>query len=482
MPLQGYASAVSATMAIPPEADPPDCLAGKRPGANDGSTEYGPGNKNRISGVYIKSMTDNTMKKLTIFSPLLFVFFSILPLAAQEKPLELSWADCVRQALANNPSLNARKLAIEQNKYLYLAGHNAYLPKINISHTLSRSGSVSSSPSNRFSFGLSASEPIFNLGAMSSIRTSKLSYERTFSDYRIESARLRQSLYSAFMSLIVVQEQVKVNKKILDLREQNAKLIGLKYESGRESRGNMMYASALYELSKSDMQKSQRSLDMARRTLLKNMGLSYYPPVAAKGELTVPEYKLKAEELKTNLENIPQVVSQKTNIEVYKERLFSIKTDMYPTLNASQSLSWSGASEFPGNKSWSMGLSLSLPLFSGGLTYYPNSVNAARLALKSAEESLRSLKISLENDIMSAYGDFLNSRDTATANVNMLNANEERYKESQIKYMAGRISFLDLANIEQSMVDAQQNHLQYLKAANTRKSALENLLGVGLEE
>ncbi|MBI4802024.1 MAG: TolC family protein [Elusimicrobia bacterium] len=432
-------------------------------------------------GIYkkiLKRLSDRMMKKTLL--PLLFVFFSVLPLTAQENPLELSWADCVRQALANNPGLNARKLAIEQNKYLYLAGYNSYLPRISISHSLARSGGVSSIASNSVGFSLSASEPLFDLGAMSSIRTSKLNYDRTFYDYRIESASLRQSLYSAFISLIVAQEQIKVNKKILDLREQNARLIGLKYESGMESRGNMMYAFALYELSKSDLQKSERSLETARRTLLKNMGLSYYPPVAARGELTVPEYRLKAEDL--NLENIPQVASQKANIEIYKEKLFSIKTDRYPSLSASQSLSWSGVSEFPGDRSWSMGLSLSLPLFAGGITYYPNSVNAARLALKSAQESLRSLKISLENDIMSAYGDFLNSRDTAIANVNMLNANEERYKESQIKYMAGQIRFLDLANIEQSMVDAQQNHLRYLRDANTRKSALENLLGLGLEE
>ena len=48
--------------------------------------------------------------------------------------------------------------------------------------------------------------------------------------------------------------------------------------------------------------------------------------------------------------------------------------------------------------------------------------------------------------------------------------------------MAGKISFTDLTNVEQSMVDAQQNQLQYLRNANNSKFALENLLGVGLED
>ncbi|OGS08764.1 MAG: hypothetical protein A2270_06170 [Elusimicrobia bacterium RIFOXYA12_FULL_51_18] len=420
------------------------------------------------------------MKK--IFLPLLLIASTVLPLAAQQAAIELSWADCVREALANNPGLKAKKMAIDQYKYLYLAGYNAYLPKINISHSVNRSGGDHTTPANKWGLSVSASEPILNLGAMSSIRTSKINYDKTFSDYRMESASLRQALYSAFMGLMAAQEQVLVDKRILDIREQNAKLIKLKYDSGMESRGNMLYAAALYELSKTNAAKSERSLNMARRELLKNMGASSYRPVTVKGELTAPVYDFKTESVKELLEKTPQVVSQLKSVEAQKERLLSARYDLFPTLSASQSVSWSGPQEFTVDRSWSMGLSLSLPLLSGGITYYPNSTKAAKLAFKSAEESLKDLKASLESDILNGYDDFLNSRDTALSNVSVLASNEERYKESQIKYMAGQISFIDLANIEQSMVDARQNQLQYLRNANNKKLALENLLGVGLEE
>ena len=420
------------------------------------------------------------MKK--IFLPLLLTASSVLPLAAQQAPAELSWADCVQEALANNPGLKAKKLAIDQYKYLYLAGYNAYLPKVNLSHSVSRSGGDNITPSNRWNLSLSASEPIFNLGAMSSIRTARISYDKAASDYRAESASLRQSLYSTFMNLIVAQEQVRVDEKILTIREQNAKLIKLKYDSGMESRGNMLYAAALYEQSKTNAAKSARSLNTARRELLKNLGTSVYRPVTAVGGLAVPEYDFDAGSVREVLEKTPQVVSQEKSVESQKERLLSARYDLFPTVSASQSMSWSGPQEFTVDRSWSLGLSASLPLLSGGLTYYPNSTKAAKRSLQSAEESLRDLKLSLENDILSGYDSFLNSRDTALANVSVLTANEERYKESQIKYMAGQISFIDLESVEQSMVDAQQNQLQFLRNANTSKASLENLLGVGLEQ
>jgi len=402
--------------------------------------------------------------------------------SAQPAPLEFSWEDCVREALAGNPALKAKKLAVEQYKYLLLAGYNAYLPRVSLSHSVNRSGGDNTSPATRWGVSVSATEPIIDLSAMSSIRVSRINYEKVLSDYRGESAALRQSLYSAFMNLLVAQEQVKVDRKILGIREQNARLIQLKYESGMESKGNAMYAAALHELSMAEAQKSERALNMSRRELLKNMGVSTFRPITAKGELKVPEYDFKAENAKEALERVPQVVSLEKSAEGYKERLLSSQYGLFPTLNASQSVSWSGPVELPGNRSWSLGLSLNLPLFSNGVTYYANNTRAARLALQSAEESLKDLKISLENGILSGYDDFLNTRDTAVSNANVLAANEERYKESQIKYMAGKISFIDLANVEQSMVDAQQNQLQYLRNANNKKIFLENLLGVGLED
>ena len=419
------------------------------------------------------------MKK--IFSPLLLAVILITPLAAQDAVQELSWDDCVREALAGNSALKAKKLAIEQYRYLYLAGYNAYLPSVNVSHSVSRSGGAGVSPSNRWSFGLSASEPVFNLKAVSSIKSSRISYEKAAADYRGESASLRAALYAAFVGLVVAQERVSVQNKIMIIRGENARLIRLKYDSGMESRGNMLYASALADLSKADAQKAERALNIARRGLLSNMGSAGHRKVTVKAGLQPPEYELNTGEIRAALENIPQVVSLEKSVESARQKLLSARYDLFPTLNASQSLNWSGPGEFPSDRSWSMGLSLSLPLLANGITFYPNNTGAARAALKSAEESLRDLKVSLENDIISAYDDFLNARDTAASNVNVLKANEERYKESQIKYMAGKISFIDLENVEQSMVDNQLNQLQFLLNVNTRKIALEKLLGVGLD-
>jgi len=242
-----------------------------------------------------------------------------------------------------------------------------------------------------------------------------------------------------------------------------------------------MYSAALAELSKSNVLQAERSLDSARLDLLNGMGFSELRPIVAIASLTAPDYTLDAENLKKIIDNIPQVVSQEKGVESLKEHMLSAKYDLYPTLSASQSVGWSGSSEFPATRGWSLGLSLNLPIFSSGITYYANNSKAAGLALKSGEASLADMKNSLDSSIRSGYNDFLNAKDNALVNVGILDADEERYKESQIKYQAGKMSFIDLETTEQSLVDAQLNQLSYFKKANTSKISLESLIGIGLE-
>ncbi|MCG2724699.1 MAG: TolC family protein [Elusimicrobia bacterium] len=391
----------------------------------------------------------------------------------------LDWEKCQKIAFENNSSLKIKKLTIEEYRYKYLAGLNDYYPSINISHSARRSGSDSSA-SNSFSTGLSASEKIFSLKTLSSIKTRKISYEKMILSYYLESSNLRYELANAFMNFLIAQEKVKVDSKNMDMRETNAKLLKLKYESGRESRGDAMYANALYELAKTNLQSSKRAFLSAQRKLAQYLNLSLDVVITAHGEFKIPPVHISFEKALANIEKTPQIMLLKKDIESAKEAMFSAKYDLYPTLSASQSLSWSGDREFPSSNSWSLGLSLSLPLFSGGITHYRNNTKAAKLNFKSANENFRNEVSLIKTNLATAYDDFLNAIDAARTQDIMLRANEERYKETQVKYMAGKLSFLDLENIEQNLVDARLNRLEYIKNANFKKNYLNKLLGIEL--
>lgn len=397
-----------------------------------------------------------------------------------QNSLDLDWEKCQKIALENNSTLKVKKLAIEEYRYKYRTALNDYYPKINISHSASRSGSDSTDASNSFSTSLNASEKIFSLRTLSSIKTRKISYEKMIINYAIASSNLRHELANAFMNFLIAQEKIKVDSKNMDMRKTNARLLKLKYESGRESRGDAMYANALYEKAKTDLQSSKRDFLSAQRKLAQRLNLPLDTVIKASGEFEVPSSYISIKKALADIEKTPKIMALKKDIESVKEAMFSAKYDIYPTLSASQSLSWRGDREFPSSKSWSLGLSLSLPLFSGGITHYKNNTKALRLNLKGSQENLKNEISLIKTNLATTYDDFLNAIDAAYSQNILLKANEERYKETQVKYMAGKVSFFDLENIEKNLVDARLNRLSYLKNVIFKKNSIDNILGIEL--
>jgi outer membrane protein TolC len=371
---------------------------------------------------------------------------------------------------------------MEQADYSYFAGLNAYQPQIGLSHGVTRSGGEDSAPSNRWSASISASQELWNLRTLSSIKSSRISKEKAEADYLGVSALVRQQLAAAFADLLFAQRRVEVQNKILGIRRDNARLIRLKYESGMESKGNALYTEALAASAEAAVKRAGRQLAGAQRALLEIMGLEVDGQVKAEGNISVPDFALADGQVLEALEASPRMRSAKKTLEAARERAVNARYYAYPSLRASGSYGWTGAQEFPDRSAWSLGLSLSVPLFSGGPTYYSNTLKAAKKSEEAAGQDFRAARLALEAGLRSGYDDFLSAAETAHAAVGLLAANQERYSEAQIKYMAGKISFLDLANVEQNFVDTDLSALDNARAAHARKLALEQLLGKGLEE
>ncbi|PIU20618.1 MAG: hypothetical protein COT18_01330, partial [Elusimicrobia bacterium CG08_land_8_20_14_0_20_59_10] len=346
--------------------------------------------------------------------------------AAAGRELALSWDEALRLAAQHNPSVKAARASMEQAGYNYLASLNSYLPAVSVSHSVSRSGGDNSSPSSRWGASITASEDLLNLRTVSSVKTSRISREKAEADYRGACASARQTLAGAFTGLLFAQRRVEVQKKIFTIREANAKLIRLKYESGMESKGNALYTEALAENSAVSVKKAERQVSSAQRALLEALGLEDPSPVRATGDISVPSFEIDEAAMIMALEQSPRMVAAKKTLEAAKERVSSARYYAYPSLRASGSYGWSGDYEFPETKSWSMGLSLSIPLFSGGPTYYFRNLSANKQALTAAEENYKAVRIALAASLRTGYEDYLSAAETALASVSLLKANEER--------------------------------------------------------
>lgn len=396
--------------------------------------------------------------------------------------IEMTPEDCLKLAVSSNPTLKSKLNDLESAKYSYFSSINAYLPKISVSHGFTRSGGEDREPSSSFSLSASLSQNIFDYNSIYSIRSSKINYEIAQINYTAYLIELRKEILTAFYNLFFSQEVVKVNEKIVEIRKSNAELINLKYQSGFESKGDMLYAKAQYEMAKLNLEKAKRQVELSINNLKSAIGVGIKDDIYAKAKLEIPEIDFDINKIDDYVKDNPQYKTYEKNITLANEKLKNGENDWFPKLSFSASTGLSGKNEFPDNSNWSLGLSLSLPIFSSGITYRKNNVRNLKEALNSTTENMKSFIISLKSGIRNSYIDFLNSKDTASTYRVLLEANEERYNEAMIKYMAGKMSYIDLENIEQNLIDSRQNYTDYIKNVYIKKINLENLISVGIEE
>ncbi|MCX5786237.1 MAG: TolC family protein [Elusimicrobia bacterium] len=419
---------------------------------------------------------------MTILKTILTAVVALLPaIAVAQEVKTLTWRDCQETAMLSNPVLAGYRRLLESARYSYYAGRSQSLPfpGISVSNSYSRNGSVNSSPGNNFSVNLNASETLFSMKSYADLEVQFKSVEKADVSLRAALADTRKNLLTSFVYLLYAQERIGVMENILAIREKSAEMINLKYESGRESEGNRLRTEAQLAQAKADLAQAKRDMLTAQRGLTADIGADDFVPVVASGTLSVPATVSDIDIDKAAL-LIPSVLSAKKSVELYSLKVKQTNADLFPILSATQGLGWNGVSELPGNRAWSLGLSLSWPLFSNGPTYFKNNLANAKSTMQKAEEDYRSTLFSAKTNLQSALAALETNIENVATVAMLLNAARQRYSESEIQYLSGTMSFQTWEDVEEELVSSEQTYLTSLRSVNIARTEVDSLLGIPL--
>ena len=125
------------------------------------------------------------------------------------------------------------------------------------------------------------------------------------------------------------------------------------------------------------------------------------------------------------------------------------KAAFAPTVNANTNQNYSYQNMLgPGNKSVysaSYGISVGLPLFTGGrLTY---TKRQSEILLQSSQEGLLNTEKLLKSDVLEAYLNVLYNNETVKTNEKIFELSNAEYERSKIMYEVGKITKSDLAQV-----------------------------------
>lgn len=400
-----------------------------------------------------------SMKYPKWFKALLFLSFFLVfsvNLYAEEG---LTWEDCVKITRQNHPDLVSAEEKLNQAKADKVITTSNLLPQVDSSLSEKTSKSATKDKTDTYSYEVTGKQLLFDsLKTPYDIVRAKEEIKSLQFNYEVTSSNVRLRLRNAFVELLRAQVLLGVTEEIAQRREQNAKLIKLRYEAGREHKGSLLTAEANLAQAEFEVSQAKRNIKLAQRRLNKELGRTKFVPVRVKGDFEIVHSDRNQPEVEDLAERNPflqELIAQK---EAARFGLKSAKADFFPQVYANTSYGKTASAWPPDSEAWSVGASLSLPIFDGGRRRAVVSQSRAKLNQTQADE--RSGRDSVILTLEETWTELQDAIDKVQVEKKFLEAAEERANITQAQYSSGLITFDNWIIIEDNLVSAKKSFLE----------------------
>ena len=456
------------------------------------------------------------------------VFTFLLPLIAVAQavdttatPAFLTLEDALRIALSENASVKVADMEIERTGYARKGTYASLFPQVNGSGSYQRTikkqvmymdfdiggmgsasaGSAGSSGSasaggkstsdgfevgrwNTWSVGLSASMPLVNAQLWKNLRISRENVELAVEQARSSRLETVNQVKQAFFTCLLSKKAFEVYKSAYENALANFEQIQRRYNAQKASELDLTRAKTTLENAIPSVYDAESSVLLSLWQLKAVMGVDLDANIDVAGDLDDYAqhmlYDLNASESLSLANN-----STMRQLAIQAEQLAdAVKVQQYaylPTLSLTFNYSLNAmANDFKFSEyKWSpysfVGLSLSVPIFSGG-----QRLNAVRQAKVQARE-LDVRRTDTERQLKIAIRQYLNQMETAMKSLGSARSAAETaqkaYDIASKSYDVGRSTLTDLNDAQYALIQSQLGVCQAIYTFVVAKAGLESTLG-----
>ena len=401
---------------------------------------------------------------LIIITMVLIPFLSF----AQE---ELSLEKAIEIALHKNSTLQKNLYGLEGYESNVLASYGNFLPTFGAGAgwNWTRSEGVgiefvggtpieisSSTESRSYSAGVSGSWQLFdglsNFATLSQsqndLESAKLSLDRLKQDIVFQTTSLYYDIISAQKLLAVKDDNLKWNEKNLETIKERNKL-------GAATLADVYQQQVATGNAELQIITTQNQLEVAKNNLLFYLGLDVLQEFKFDDKLSKEESDVLGSDLSADYEKIAELVGQalnsrsdyksaQLNLESAEDGVTIAQSGHWFSLSASGSYTLSGTqiSTIDDLKRTQVGLSLSIPIFSGWSV--SNRVQFAEVNVKTKEIELLDLERNIKLDLQTTFLDLQAAHKGLKVSENNVKFAEENLRIEQEKYSLGSGKLLDV--------------------------------------
>lgn len=318
--------------------------------------------------------------------------------------------------------------------------------------------------------------------AENDLEAAEYDLEKLKQDIVEETANLYYTVLNADALLKVREENVKYNQKFFETVDERNKLGAVPIADVYSQQVQLGNAELLYI-------QAQNELDLAKNNLLNYLALdvledyNFVDPFASQSEIDTELHTkdfgaisaLVAEALGLRLDYKSQLLS----VESADKGITVSKSGLFPTLSGNYGFSTSAT--VPDNlfdrKTYSVGLSLNIPIFSNWNTEY--QIELATVQYKNAQEDLQALERQIKIEVKQGYLDLLAAKKSLEVARKNVTAAEETRRINYERYSLGSGTILDVLQADRDYTDALRNRINakynFLRAKDNLMNALGKL-------
>jgi len=258
---------------------------------------------------------------------------------------------------------------------------------------------------------------------------------------------------NSFFQVLAAEQDIRNIQKSIELTQTRIAELNKRLKIGKTQKVEVLAADAQQAVLKAQLLSAQGDLNIARDSFARVTGLDR--GTALTDPMRFPREPKPIEEYLAEIENRPDIQALKLTVEASEYEITAAKAGHLPTLllTANRYLSQSGVQN-NNKRDWDVGLTLSFPLFSGGIV--SARVREIRENELQSELQLKQQRRIAEEEIRRAYNTLYSSLEQVKALEAARAATDANYKEQVKNYRFSLTTNLDVIQALNSLQDTNR--------------------------
>ena len=423
--------------------------------------------------------------------------------ANAQQSLTLTLEDAVRIALSENPTVKVADTEITKQEWAKKGTLSSLLPQVSFSAGYNRAlkkqvmymgdmgdmfeggdGGIEVGMDNTWAAGFSATLPLINAQLWKQLSISADDVELAVEKSRESRISMVSQVRQAYYAVLLAQASHKSLLENLDNSQKNYEDIDQKYKQGLKSEYDVIRADVAVKNVEPNLLDAENSIVLAKWQLKALTGIDLDTDITCTGSLDDYADSLCDTYMRIDTtaiagnSSLRQLDLQERQLEKTRD---VAKAAYYPSLNLSFDYQWTAMSndfkfkDYKWNPYSTLGLTLSIPIFSGGNRYS---------TLKQSNIQLQQLELNRQNtqrNLMVGVRQYLNSMRTGIKQYQSADKSVDQarkgYDIALKRYETGSGTLLEVNDSQLALTQAQLNRSQAIYTYLVAKAQLDETLG-----